>query len=127
MHPAMRSDTRIADDAKLFERNERARRAIRLGLSRDDIMEVFELSETAFEQLAGQVRSGAGGNPPTQVRPTAPRSFPITPRRSVRPETPLEPIRDGKRWCQQCDKRVTLDTERACTSPFCSLRRGGGR
>lgn len=51
-----RHDLRIARDAKLIERNDRARRAIRFGVEPSMIKRIFELSETAYEQLAGHVR-----------------------------------------------------------------------
>lgn len=52
-----RNDLRIAREAKLYERNDRARRAIRLGIDKKIVRDIFELSPTAYEQLAGQVRN----------------------------------------------------------------------
>ncbi len=53
----LRSDLRIASDARLIERHRLARRALRRGLSPDVVKDVFELSPTALEQLAGQERA----------------------------------------------------------------------
>ncbi|KUR71198.1 hypothetical protein AQZ52_11040 [Novosphingobium fuchskuhlense] len=39
--------------------HDQARRAIAKGVSREEVMSLFDLSDTAYEQLAGQVRAGA--------------------------------------------------------------------
>ena len=57
MKHMLRNDLRIAADAKLIERHRLARRAIGKGISRDAVLAIFELSPTAFEQLAAQERA----------------------------------------------------------------------
>jgi hypothetical protein len=41
------------------QRNEAARRAIAAGWPKAEVVDRYSLSETAYEQLAGQVRAGA--------------------------------------------------------------------
>lgn len=52
---------RQARESEQRRRLDEARRAIRLGKQRGWIMREFSLSPTAYEQLAGQVRSGWQG------------------------------------------------------------------
>ena len=35
--------------------------------------------------------------------------------------TPAPPAADGRTWCDQCQRRVSQEEGRACTSPFCDL------
>lgn len=57
MKSTERHDLRIAKEAKLFERNDRARKAIKLKLDEAMVRKIFDLSPTAYEQLAGQVKA----------------------------------------------------------------------
>lgn len=42
-----------------IKRHDAARRAIAKGIDRDQVMSLFDLSATAYDDLAGQVRAGA--------------------------------------------------------------------
>lgn len=42
----------------LTKRHSAARKAIAKGIAREDVMTLFELSATAYDDLAGQVREG---------------------------------------------------------------------
>jgi len=57
-----RLNARHAREQAVRDRNDAARRDIRLGKQRDWIMRQYGLSQTAFNQLAGQVRGPWKGN-----------------------------------------------------------------
>lgn len=55
------------------------------------------------------------------------REIVAAPRPAPKPVTPIMPLamrpeEDGKRWCEQCDRRVSASAASFCVSRFCSLR-----
>lgn len=50
---------RAEREERVRERNDAARRAIAAGWPKAEVVDRYSLSETAYEQLAGQVRAGA--------------------------------------------------------------------
>jgi hypothetical protein len=51
-------DQRAERERRVIERNDAARKAIAAGWLKAEVQQRYELSETAYEQLAGQVRAG---------------------------------------------------------------------
>lgn len=51
-------DRRAERETRVRERNDAARRAIAAGWPKSEVMDRYGLSDTAYEQLAGQVRGG---------------------------------------------------------------------
>lgn len=77
-------------------------------------------SEKVIETAWGQAKTSIPAAPAMPAPPEPKPARPASPSAIRRPAMPAPS--DGKRWCDQCDKRISLAAAATCTDRFCKLR-----